>query len=76
MFEIAGSTTAAKADTVEPAFAASLIAPMPQLGQTAALGDDMDRSPIVPRVEDRAGRTAVRKYLNQVAPDHFQRIEP
>ena len=49
---------------------------MPQLGQSTALGGDMDRGPVVPRVEDRARRTAVRKYPNQVAPDYFQRIEP
>ena len=76
MFEIAGSTTGGKADTVKPALTARPIAQMPQLGQTAALCGHMNRRPIVPRVEDRAGRTAVRKYLNQIASDHFQRIEP
>ena len=75
MFEIAGSTTAAK-NAVEPALTAGPIAPMPQLGQIAALCGDMNRSPIVPRVEYRASRSAVRKCLNQIAPDHFQRIEP
>ena len=65
-----------KADTVEPALTARPIAPMPQFGQIAALGGDIDCSPIVSGVEDCAGRTAVRKGLNQIAPDHFQRIEP
>jgi hypothetical protein len=49
---------------------------MPQSGQTAALGGDIDCSPMVTRVEYCAGRTAVGKCLNQIALDHFQRIEP
>ena len=49
---------------------------MPQLGQTAPLGGDIDSSPMVARIEYRASRSAVRKCLNQIAPDHFQRIEP
>ena len=52
-----------KASAIEPTLTARPIAPMPQLGQTAALCGDMNRSPIVPRIEYRASRTAVRKCL-------------
>jgi hypothetical protein len=34
------------------------------------------RSPMVARVEYCAGRTAVRECLDEIAPDHLQRIEP
>ena len=64
-----------KADAVKPAFSSRQVAPASQFGEPAPCGGDIDGGAIVARVEDGARRTAIRKCLDEIAPDHLQRIE-